>query len=522
MRVRRPPGRASNRRTHVPVPPGSVPCAEHGNPTPASLAMSTSKSNIWKNRPDEPQHMGVEGATVEIESLAVGGRGVGRIAGKVWLVEGAFPGERVRVRVRADRGRFVEAVTREILRPAPGRRPSVCPIQGECGGCPWMPLDEAEQRRWKRRIVIDALERIGRISDPPVDPLRAAGRPLRYRNRVEFTIGRDRAGNRAVGLHPAHAATEIVDVAACYLQSERADAIFSTIREFVLRGPGRDDPGWEHPRAPVRVAVRISGAGPGATVVVRGGSGPIETLGLLADRLFERHPEVRGMVRIESARGRRGGGAVEVVRGEGEVTDVSGGVLVRVPAGSFTQVQQEGGAILVDLVGEEALEATTAVELFAGAGAFGLALARRGVRVKVVEADAEAVEAGRRGAARAGIADRIEFVRGRVEEALVALGRDADRPDLVVADPPRAGLGEGLARRVALLGAERIVLVSCDPATFARDARVLVREGYRLERVVPVDLFPQTPHVETVARFRRAGQGPPRSRRGPTPPRGSG
>lgn len=484
--------------------------------------MSTSKSKIWKGPEGEPHDMGVKGATVEIDSLAVGGRGVGRVEGKVWLVEGAFPGERVEARVRADRGRYVEAVAAAILRPAPGRRPSICPVQGECGGCPWMPLDEAEQRAWKRRIVVDALERIGRLPDPPVEPVRTAGPPLRYRNRVEFTIGRNRSGDLAVGLHPAHAATAVVDVDACYLQSEKADAILRTIREFLLDGPGRADPGWEDPRVPVRVAVRLSDAGPGATVVARGGSRPIETLRSLADRLLERHPEVRGVVRITGAPGRRGGGAVEVVRGEGELTDVSGGVVVRVPAGSFTQVQKDGAGILLDLVAEEAPGARTALELYGGTGAFGLALAGLGVRVRVVEADAEAIEAGKEAAARAGIADRLEFVRGRVEEVLGSPGRVGERPDLVVADPPRAGLGERLAQRVAPLGAERIVLVSCDPATFARDARVLVREGYRLERVVPVDLFPQTPHVETVARFRREGEGLPRSRRGPTPPRESG
>lgn len=484
--------------------------------------MSTSKSKTWKGPGEGPQDMGVPGESVEIESLAAGGRGVGRVEGKVWLVEGAFPGERVAARVRADRGRYVEAVAAAILRPAPGRRPSICPVQGECGGCPWMPLDEAEQRAWKRRIVVDALERIGHLPDPPVEPVRAAGPPLRYRNRVEFTIGRSRTGDLAVGLHPARAATEVVDVDLCYLQSEKADAILRTIREFLLEGPGRADPAWEDSRSPVRVAVRLSDTGPGGTVVVRGGSGPIATLRSLADRLIERHPEVRGVVRITSAPGRRGGGTVEVVRGEGELADLSGGVLVRVPAGSFTQVQKDGAAILLDLVAEEAPGSRTALELYGGTGAFGLALARLGVRVRVVEADAEAIEAGIEAAARAGIADRLEFVKGHVGAVLGSSGRDAERTDLVVADPPRAGLGERLALRVALLGAERIVLVSCDPAAFARDARVLVREGYRLERVVPVDLFPQTPHVETVARFRREGEGLPRSRPGPIRPRGSG
>jgi 23S rRNA (uracil1939-C5)-methyltransferase len=486
------------------------------------VPMSTSKSKIWKGTREVPQDMGVRRSIVEIDSLAALGKGVGRVDGKVWLVEGAFPGERVEAHIRSDRGRFVEAVATTILRPAAGRRTPICPVQATCGGCPWMPLDEADQRAWKRQIVVDALERIGRLPDPPVEPVRAAGGPLRYRNRVEFTIGHSGSGGRMLGLHPAGSATEVVDVDGCHLQSEEADAILRTIREFILAGPGRADRGWDDASAPVRVSVRVSGADRTATVVFRGGSAPIGTLASLADRLVERHPEVRGVVHIAGAPGRRGGGTVEVVRGEGRIHESSGGVSVRVPAGSFTQVQEEGGAILAGLVAAEAAGARCALELYGGTGPFGLSLARRGVRVTVVEADRAAVEAGREAAERAGIAGRIDYVRGRAEDVLARFASEAKRPDLLVADPPRAGLGEALAARVASLGADRIILVSCDPATFARDARVLVREGYRLERVVPVDLFPQTPHVETVARFKRTEADLPRSRPGPTPPRESG
>ena len=449
--------------------------------------------------------MGVErsGAPtrLRIDRLAAGGRGVGRVEGKVWLVDGGLPGDELDARVQGDRGRWVQGVAVAIVEPGPGRRTPACPFQGRCGGCPWMPLREDEQRAWKRHIVVDALLRIAKIADPPVAEIRAAGPALRYRNRVEFTVGSGGSGTRTVGLHPAGSAREWVDVDRCLLQAEEADAILTTVRSFLLEGPGAVDPGWDVPAEPLRIGIRWSETARQAVVVLRSSGPPPPTAAAFAAHLLSRHGNVRGVVHVRTLPGRRGGGRAEVLAGDGSLEDRIGGERVPIPADAFTQVQIDGGAVLTELVVEQAGSPREVLELFGGMGGFALALARRGVHVRVVEADPTAIEAGIRAAEAAGVSAFVRFERARVERALSALGSETPAPDTVIADPPRTGLGKPVAVALTALRAPRVVLVSCDPGTFARDARVLLDGGYRLDVVVPIDLFPQTPHVETVARF---------------------
>lgn len=366
-----------------------------------------------------------------------------------------------------------------------------------------MPLREDEQRSWKRRIVRDALVRIGRIPEPPVDEVRAPVPEVRYRNRVEFSVGPDRSGSRVLGLHPSGNPDEWVDVAACLLQSVEADAVLGTIREFILRGAGAEDPVWDPTDEPVRITIRWSRPTERIGVVLRPPADLPPSARELGRRLLDVHPTVQSVIWVSGTPGRRGAARSSLIAGEDRIEDVVGGVRVPVPPHAFTQVSETGSAELIDLVVEDAGSPTTVIELFGGMGAFAFPLAEGGAEVVVVEADRSAVEAGRRAAELCGLADRVTFRRERVERFIRALVPSARRPDVIVADPPRAGLGVDLARKMAALGIDRVVLVSCDPGTLARDARVFVEDGYRLDRVVPVDLFPQTPHVETVARFVR-------------------
>ena len=257
-------------------------------------------------------------------------------------------------------------------------------------------------------------------------------------------------------------------------------------------------------------------------VALRGDLGPFPSAPAFADHLMGTVPEVAGVVRLLAAPGRRGGLRVEAVAGRTALRETLGGIAYEVPAGSFFQVNPEAAERLLEEVLRAAgpVAGVRVLEVYGGMGVFGLALARRRAEVTVLEADGEAVAAGTRAAAAAGLHAR--FVRG---DALRSLGEEVlDRPQLVLADPPRSGLGPGVAAQLAALGAGRIVLVSCDPATLARDLWELHGRGYAAEAVVPVDLFPQTPHVETVTTLRRVPDatdarepGPPPVR--PAPPR---
>jgi 23S rRNA (uracil1939-C5)-methyltransferase len=444
-------------------------------------------------------HAEPEEGLVRIDSLAAGGRGVGRVSGRVWLVEGAVPGDLVRASAVRIRKSLVEARSLEILGPSPGRRPPPCPIQGQCGGCPWMVLDEAEQRTWKRRLVTDGLERIGKLQGVEVAETVPSDRDLGYRNKVELTFGRE-GERRLLGFHPPRDVRKIVDVEECLLQGRTGARILASAREFFLEGEGKGEPALDVPGEPTRLIVRESRETGTVLVALRGAPGPFRSAEAFAHYLASRHPEVKGVVRILSRPGRRGGATTVTLLGEPFLEETLGGTRFRLPAGAFFQVNTGAAERLVDLVLEAAGVSALGevLDLYGGVGVFGLALARRGARVTAVEADHSAVECGRRAAAEAGV-QGVEFVLSEVAEFLRSPATGSRHPDVVVADPPRTGLGRGVAEAIARLGPERIVLVSCDAPTLGRDLRALADRAYAPRRVVPVDLFPQTAHVEAVA-----------------------
>jgi len=465
-------------------------CANSGNPQDIAVPQGS------------PEDSAVE---IEIESLAAGGRGVGRSGGVVWFVPGTVPGDRVAASARRRQASYVEGRLVRMLRPSPDRREPPCPLQARCGGCPWMALDEAGQRHWKRTLVVDALRRIGQ-NEVPVDEVRAVAGVLGYRNKLELTLGRDGAGKPAIGFHPADpAASGLVDVASCPLQTDVANRVLATARDHLLERPD----GWAGQagagREPFRLVIRASRHTGKVLVALRETSTPFPRAGTLARRLEAAHPELAGVVRIHARPGRRGGARVLPVRGKTWLVERVGGVSYRLPAASFLQVNLDAAELLIGLVRAAAgpVGGKSVIELYGGVGTFAVDLAKRGASVTVCEADVDAVRCGRLAARSAGV-DRIDFLHSDVTAFLRGCLRDGRRAQVVLADPPRSGLGARLPKQIAALQPERVVLVSCDPATLARDARRLTEAGYAAERAIPVDLFPQTAHVETVLALSRA------------------
>lgn len=411
-----------------------------------------------------------------------------------------------------------------LLEAGPDRRLSPCPYQERCGGCAWMVLREEAQRDWKRRVVVDALERIAGLRGIAVEPTVASPADLGYRNRIELVFGRDRLGNRVLGYHAANSGM-LVDIDRCLLHGEEAQAIHGTIRGYFLDGPGSGEPALEDPGEPLRLILRRSESTGRFLVVLRGTARPFASARGFARWLRERHPSVEGVVRLLAEPGRRGGARTEILDGVGALPETIAGTRFEVPAAAFVQVNPLAAERLAREVLEAAGPARRVLELYGGMGIFALALAReRGAEATVVEADGEAVRSGRAAAAATGA--RVRFERATVGAFLASPRRPAGY-DLIVADPPRSGMERGAARAAARIGAARVILVSCDPATLARDLGPFVEAGYALGRVVPVDLFPQTPHVETVVRLDRSGafrreSGPRRRRRATTRRRASG
>ncbi len=441
-------------------------------------------------------------ADLKIDSLAAGGRGVARREGKVWMVDGAVPGDRVLAEPVRDRIRLVEGRTVRILEPSALRRVPPCPVQDACGGCPWMILGEESQREWKGRVVRDSLERIARIPDPPVEPVIASPLDLAYRGKVEFSVGKDREGRMLVGFRHRHHPDRLVDVAACPVIPVAANRVLREVRRMIgafgVGGTvGRTGPPGR------RLVLRQSGRDGKVLVIFRDQgrewTGPADGIQRLASL-----QQVAGVVALTGLPGRRGGVRARLLAGEDHLEEELGGTVFRVPAAAFFQVNPAAAAILVEKVLEMAGtigSGDPVLDLYGGVGVFAWALAGRGARVTVVEADPHAVAVGRDGAG------SPEHPRFACDDVGRFLDMHRSTPRIVVANPPRTGFGPGVARRIGNLGSERVVIVSCDPGTLARDLRPLLEDGYRLERVVPVDLFPQTAHVETVSLLRKRLEG---------------
>jgi 23S rRNA (uracil1939-C5)-methyltransferase len=376
---------------------------------------------------------------VVIERLASGGDGVGRLGdGRTLFVPLSAPGDRLRVRVTQRRARHARGEAVEILEPGPARRAPRCPLFGRCGGCSWQHLDYAAQLEAKRTIVIDAIERIGGLSPPGTVEIVGSPDEYGYRTRARVVAAGGKVGFRR----------------------GRSHEIEATLRCPVL--------------APALDARLGEAAGLGQAAAA-----PVEIELALGDD---------GAVRVAGVDETGSADAVELVVGDERL---------RISPGVFAQSNGSLLGPLCDAVASGTGSGLRAVELYAGAGLFTLGLSRRFERVLAIEANPRATRDLAFNLERAQALDRVEIRTAPVERSLREL-REA-RPELVLLDPPRTGLPTAAREALAALGADRIVYVSCDPATLARDLRALCAQGHVLRSLRAFDLFPQTHHVEAVA-----------------------
>lgn len=386
------------------------------------------------------------------ERVVAGGDALARDEqGLVVFVAGALPGERVRARCVQVRADYARASLVEVLEPAPGRRSPPCPeVARGCGGCGWQHIDPQVQRELKAAIVADALRRLARMTSPPVAQTVALPSE-NWRTTVRMAARPDgRLAFRRAGSH------ELVAVPACLVA---------------------------HPLLAPLIA---EGRFPGATAVT------LRCGAATGERLVWAEPTAAGatvppLAATVVAGPDRPPGAAAAYH------EVVAGQRFRVSARSFFQPSRVGAEALVGLVVAAVADVAPAraVDLYAGVGLFAAALAASGWSVTAVEASPDAVADARH---------NLAGMPARVVRADVRRWRP-HRARLVVADPPRAGLGPGGVATVVACRPHRIVLVSCDPASFGRDTALLAGAGYRLERATPVDLFPHTPHVEVVSTF---------------------
>jgi 23S rRNA (uracil1939-C5)-methyltransferase len=436
---------------------------------------------------------------LRIDRLAYGGAGVARADGYVVFVRDGVPGDRLRARITRSKRSFAEAEAVELLEPSPDRIEPVAPHPG----APWQVLPYERQLAEKEGQVRDALERLGGFERPPVEPIVPAEQRLRYRNKVEYSFGTSEAGELVLGFHRRGRFDVIDDVSSDILASERVDELREAVKAW-CREEGLS--AWD----------RRAGTGLLRNLVVREGrrTGQLEARVVTSPGVQFRVTELAAATEADSVLWTKAASVAETTR-EGVTERIKGGspleerlcgLTFRISPDAFFQTNTEmaerlygAGAELAGLSGRERV-----LDLFCGIGTIALVLALDAGEVWGVELVEEAVADAIENARLNGV-DNARFFAGDVRRAMRPLLERSGRPDVVVLDPPRAGLSNKVVRRVLEAEAKRIVYVSCNPTTLAPNARQLADAGYELRTVRPVDMFPQTPHIESVALLERSG-----------------
>ena len=441
---------------------------------------------------------------LDIESLAYGGNGVARLNGFVVFVRRGLPGDRVRARVTKVQRRHAEALAVEVLEPSPKRVEAPCDHYPACGGCRFQDLAYDAQIVSKEAQVRDALVRIGGISEPPLEPIFPAESVFRYRNKLEYSFTPTPSGP-ALGFHRAGRWDEVLDISECWLTTELGNRVREAVRAWA-RESGL--PAYDQAEGTgfLRHLVYREGRNTGQVLLqLVTAPGDFDRDSFVA--AVRRFPEVRSIHHAVNDR------PAEVTNlpttllwGEDAIEEELGGLRFRLRPTAFLQTNTEMAERLYGLAVEAAglTGEETVWDLYCGIGTIGLTMAGQALTVWGVDVSEESIACALENADLNGIANAA-FFAGDVGQAVEELRDRSGNPDVVVVDPPRAGLTNKAVRRVGRIGAPRIVYVSCNPTTLAGNLKQLRDDwGYELKHARPVDMFPHTPHVETVALLERS------------------
>lgn len=420
--------------------------------------------------------------SIEIGKLAFGGAGVGHHEGKVVFVTGAYPGDRVLARVTKEQPRFIEASVAKVESPSPLRRAPACPYVDDCGGCPWMALGYEAQLAAKQSIVGEQFMHIAKLK-ADVSPCAPSLAELGYRSRIKLHCGIG-GGDLLLGYHRART-NDIVNIGRCAVANDGINQVIGELRVF-LEAHQTEVPAIEE--------ITIETGYPAAPARLR-----------LAMRKMPEHAFAEAM--LDAIPGAAGlsisSGHDLAVYGEDVLSvNIGGGIALEYGPTVFSQVNPGGNRLLVEKAKKLAAPAKgkTALDLYCGMGNLAFPLAAAGMKVTGVEHSRFAVEDAEKNAARLNLP--AEFIPGDAVRNVQRMTREKRMFDTVLLDPPRAG-AKGIGRWLKLLAKERVVYVSCDPPSLARDAKDICENGFALVSAQPLDMFPNTFHVETLALFER-------------------
>ncbi len=449
---------------------------------------------------------------VEIEDIAFGGRGLARLDGMAVFVDQAIPGDRVMIRIFKKKKNYAEARVVDLIESSPFRIIAPCEYSGFCGGCKWQFLDYDQQLIYKRKHVLDSLEHIGLIKNIDVHPTIPSETIFGYRNKMEFSCA-DRRWllpeelNRpeidrefALGLHVPGTFDKVIDTRVCLLQPDLGNEILNTVRSFMRASDApvyglRSHTGfWRF------VVLRHSVAYDQWMINIVTAHEDLELLRPLAEGLMEKYPQVVSVINnVTSRKASVAIGEIEhVLAGSDTISDKIGGFEFGISANSFFQTNSRGAEVLFKTVGKYAglTGNETVLDLYSGTGTIPIMLSGFCKSVTGIEIIESAVANAEKNCRNNGVSN-CSFIKGDIRQCLPQI---AQKPDLLIIDPPRAGMHKDVVRQVLQMGVDRIVYVSCNPATMARDLG-LMQDLYRLVEVQPVDTFPHTYHIEAVAKL---------------------
>jgi 23S rRNA (uracil1939-C5)-methyltransferase len=415
--------------------------------------------------------------TLEIESLAYGPYGIGRIDHQVIMVPATVPGDKISTRVTDSKGNYAFGEMVRLLQPSRLRQSPPCPYVNDCGGCPWQQVQYEAQLKAKEQNVADALRRIGKLEGFELRPIIASPREYHYRRRIRLQC--DKA--KRIGFFRA-SSHDLVEIDGCLIADNALNKVIPPLGSWI-----------NELDTPIEYVEVVTGDEPNEIVAAGKIAGDfIPRDDSACEHLIDQTNGINGLILYAKNWRKEWGHTAVSIRSDD-------GICLKVKGDVFTQINAEGNRkLLSELLAAGGFDKKDQVlELYAGAGNFTLSIAKQAREVVAVESYRQSIDSGKRSAQFNGIAN-IRWVCAYVPAAVERFFKQRERFSKIVLDPPRSG-AKGIERNLASLGAEKILYVSCNPATLARDLSALTRHGYKLTFVQPIDLFPHTFHVETLA-----------------------
>ena len=432
---------------------------------------------------------------IKITGLGSNGEGVGKIGELVVFVEGALPDEEILIEIETRKKNYAIGRLIEILKPSSERMEPFCPIYADCGGCQLQHLSYSAQLKWKRQQVVDAIERIGKISGVEVFDTLGMENPLRYRNKMQFPAGK----NLKIGCY-ARGSHKIIDTSSCMIQNAQNDKILAAVRKIAKNfniQPYNED---THRGFLRHVMGRVGSNGEFMIVLVTATKNfPNEKNFVRA--LLKELPNVTSIQQNVQTFHNNVilGRETRILYGKSTIHDKIGNLRFNISARSFFQVNTAQAEILyktalnfANLHGNELI-----LDVYCGTGTISLFMAKKARKVIGIEVVSSAIADAIKNS-RENHIKNAEFIVG---DAVNVLPRINDYAEVVIVDPPRAGCDKKVLETISTMNPEKIIYVSCNPATLARDLKILDDFGYKTKKIQPVDMFPFTSHVECVAQL---------------------